>query len=82
MPKEDFEIYHKVLWNFGDAKAYEPWVKRMRPEDRLVIRGGRGGPPNIPQLEWYYAVSGIWVGRLPHPNAPPPAPTIPATNGR
>ena len=79
MPKEDFEIYHKVLWNFGDAKAYEPWVKRMRPEDRLVIRGSRGGPPNIPQLEWYYAVSGIWVGRLPHTNAPPPAPTIPAT---
>jgi len=79
MPKEDFEVYHKVLWNFGDAKAYAPWVKKMRPEDRLVIRGGRGSPPNIPQLDWYYGVSGIWIGRLPHTNAPPPAPTIPAT---
>ncbi|MGD0252943.1 MAG: hypothetical protein ABSC01_09635 [Verrucomicrobiota bacterium] len=81
MPKEDFEVYHKVLWNFGDAKAYEPWVKKMRPEDRLMIRGGRGGPPSIPQLEWNYGVSGIWVGRLPRTNAPPQGapPTIPAT---
>ena len=84
MPKEDFEVYHKVLWNFGDAKAYEPWVKKMRPADRLVIRGGRGSPPNIPQLEWYYGVSGIWLGRLPHTNAPPDEapPTIPATAPR
>jgi hypothetical protein len=79
MPQEDFEVYHKILWNFGDAKAYKPWVDKMRPADRLVIRGSRGGPPGIPQLEWNYGVSGIWVGRLPHKNAPPPAPTIPAT---
>jgi hypothetical protein len=79
MPAEDFEVYHKVLWNFGDAKAYDAWVKKMRPADRLVIRGGRGSPPGIPQLEWNYGVSGIWVGRLPRKNAPPPAPTVPAT---
>ena len=84
MPKEDFEVYHKVLWNFGDAKAYEPWVKKMRPEDRLAIRGGRGGPPNLPQLEWNYGVSGIWVGRLPRTNAPASGapPTIPARVSR
>ena len=79
MPAEDFAVYHKVLWNFGDAKAYDPWVEKMRPEDRLVIRGGRGAPPGIPQLEWNYGVSGIWIGRLPRKNAPPPAPTFPAT---
>jgi hypothetical protein len=79
MPKEDFEVYHKILWNFGDAKAYAPWVKKMRPEDRLAIRGGRSSSPNIPQLEWEYGVSGIWIGRTPRTNAPPPAPTIPAT---
>jgi hypothetical protein len=80
MPKEDFEVYYKIMWNFGDAKAYEPWVKKMRPEDRLVIRGGRGAPPNIPQLEWEYGVSGIWIGRTPRTNAPPGElpPTIPA----
>jgi hypothetical protein len=79
MPAEDFEVYHKVLWNLGDAKAYDPWVKKIRPEDRLVIRGGRGSPPGISQLEWNYGVSGLWVGRLPRKNAPSPAPTVPAT---
>jgi hypothetical protein len=64
MPPEDFEVYHAVLWNFGDAKAYKPWLLKMTPADRLVIRGGRGSPPTIPQLEWNYGVSGIWVGRL------------------
>jgi hypothetical protein len=79
MPDEDFKVYHAILWNFGDAKAYKPWVDKMRPEDRLVIRGGRADGPKIPQLEWNYGVSGIWIGRTPRTNAPPPAPTIPAT---
>jgi hypothetical protein len=79
MPDEDFQVYHKILWNFGDAKAYQPWVDKMRPPDRLVMRGGRSAPPNVPQLEWEYGVSGIWIGRVPRTNAPPPAPTIPAT---
>src|ERR1019366_9367145 len=51
MPDEDFQVYHKVLWNFGDAKAYEPWVDKVRLQDRLVIHGDKNGPPNIPQLE-------------------------------
>ena len=79
MPKEDFDVYHSVLWNFGVAKAYEPWVGKMQPADRLVIRGGVGEAPGIPQLEWEYSVSGVWIGRLPRTNAPPPAPMIPAT---
>lgn len=79
MPVEDFEVYHKALWNFGDGKAYTPWVLKMKPADRLVIRGGRGSPPSIPQLEWNYGVSGIWVGRVPGPRPDGVAPTIPAT---
>jgi hypothetical protein len=82
MPDEDFKVYHAVLWNAGDAKAYKPWVDKMRPADRLVIRGGRADGPNIPQLEWNYGVSGVWIGRTPRTNAPPPAPTIPATEAR
>jgi hypothetical protein len=80
MTKEDFEVYHKIMWNFGDAKAYEPWVEKMRPQDRLVIRGGRGSPPNLPQLEWEYGVSGTWIGRTPRlPQSGTPPPTVPAT---
>jgi hypothetical protein len=65
MPDQDFAVYRRVLWNFGDVKAYEPWVDKLRPEDRLVIRGAKGAPPYIPRLEWEYGVSGIWIGRTP-----------------
>ena len=84
MTDEDFQVFHKILWNFGDAKAYDPWVKKMRPEDRLVLRGDRGAPPNIPELEWEYGVSGIWIGRVPRTNAPPRElpPTVPAAAAR
>jgi len=82
MPKEDFEVYHRVLWNLGDVKAYAPWVEKMQPADRLAIRGGSNASPGIPQLEWEYSGQGIWVGRTPRTNAPPPAPTIRATAPR
>ena len=65
MPAEDYETYLKILWNYGDPKAYTSWILKMKPADRLVIRGGRSSPPAIPQLEWNYGVSGLWVGRLP-----------------
>ena len=71
MPKDDFDTYVNVLWNFGDAKAYQPWVDKMRPEDRLVVRGGAGEQPNIPQLEWKRGVGNYWIGRLLRTNAVP-----------
>jgi hypothetical protein len=81
MPAEDFETYHKILWNYGDSQAYAPWVEKMTPADRLVIHGGRGEPPAIPQLEWNYGISDTWIGRLPaHRPAGAPA-TIPAMAG-
>jgi hypothetical protein len=80
MPRDDFETYHRILWNYGDNKAYEPWLLKMTPADRLVIRAGRGSPPGIPQLEWNYGVSGVWIGRLPDHRPPGGAPpTVPAT---
>jgi len=79
MPQEDFKVYHNVLWNFGAVSAYDPWVKKMRPQDRLVIRSG--GPPAIPQLEWKYGAGGLWLGRVPRPQADePPAVSTPSTN--
>lgn len=65
MPKEDFAVYQSVLWNYGALQAYDPWIKKMRLPDRLAIGGDPGGAPGIPQLEWKYSVSGVWLGRLP-----------------
>ena len=79
MPDEDFQVFHKIMWNYGDAKAYEPWVEKMRPQDRLVIRGGRGSLPSSSQLEWEYGVSGR-LPRIPQSGTPPP--TIPAAATR
>jgi hypothetical protein len=69
MPMEDFNVYHSVMWNNGDGKAYAPWVRKMRPQDRLVVRGVGTGQPDIPGLDWYYGVSGVWLGRVPQTNS-------------
>jgi hypothetical protein len=63
MQSDDLKILRDVQWNYDDARAFEPWVKKMRPQDRMVIRGG--GQPQISELEWHYIGSGMWVGKLP-----------------
>ena len=68
MQPDDLAVLRKVQWNFGDIRAYEPWVKKMRAQDRLVLRASwlhSPGPPNIPELEWKYAVTDLWIGRKP-----------------
>ena len=72
MPDDDFKTYNRILWNFGDGRAFKPWVDKMRMEDRLAIRGQSGAPPQISELEWKFAVSGVWIGKLSDTNAPPP----------
>jgi len=78
MRPEDLAVLRKIQWNHGAAfAAYEPWVKEMRPIDRMIIRAsGAGGPPDIPELEWHYAVTGLWIGRSPQA-APRPTATAP-----
>jgi hypothetical protein len=63
MPPEDLAIYRNIQLNYGAYEAFEPWVKKMRPEDRLVLR--RQSKPLIKELEWDFTVSGTWIGRLP-----------------
>ena len=68
MLPEDLEVLHKVLWNGGDVRAYEPWVKKMRTNDRLIIRASwlkSPGPPSIPELEWGHTPGNLWIGRPP-----------------
>ena len=65
MPPEDLAVFRKIQWNFGDDKSFGPWVEKMRPEDRLILRRSKASPPGISGLEWYYAATGTWVGRIP-----------------
>ena len=67
MPPEDLAVVRKAQWNYGDVRAYEPWLPKLRPQDRLIVRAstlGAPGQPRIPQLQWHYA-SDFWIGRLP-----------------
>jgi hypothetical protein len=73
MLPEDLAVLRKAQWNFGDTRAYEPWVEKMRPEDRLIIHATGGSRPNLPELEWNYAATEIWIGRRPRPGMHAPA---------
>lgn len=68
MPDEDYKIYCDILSYSEDPESYQPWIHKMTPADRLVMRGTEYGTPDIPQLEWGEygrGANGIWIGRLP-----------------
>ena len=52
MPPEELKIFHNIKWNFGESKAFEPWVKKMKPADRLILIRRFDNAPRIPGLEW------------------------------
>ena len=63
MPPEDLAIYREIQRQHGTPQSFMPWVKKMRPPDRLVIRTTAGREPPLPELEWLYAVKDTWIGR-------------------
>ena len=68
MPPEDLSILRHIQMHgtkHGADELFRPWVEKMRPQDRLVIRRPVSQPPNISGLEWAYVVTNTWVGRLP-----------------
>ena len=65
MPPEDLRILRNIQRNFFRPEDFDPWVKKMRPEDRLMVRGGPDSQPKIKGLEWYYVSLNTWSGRKP-----------------
>ena len=63
MPPEDLKILREIQRNFSRPKDFEPWVKKMRPEDRLIIRSGPDSQPKITGLDWHYISLNTWSGR-------------------
>ncbi len=65
MPSEDLAIYRKIQMGFRAFEHFNPWVKKMRPEDRLIITHKSSTPPKISDLEWHCTARDTWIGRLP-----------------
>jgi hypothetical protein len=63
MPQDDLKVYRDIQWHHYAWATYDPWIKKMRPEDRLEISST--SRPDLPALEWIYAGGNTWVGRLP-----------------
>lgn len=64
MSAEDYAVY--VNRSLRGIEALEPWVRRMRPADRIVLRDDRGIPP-WRWLQWQSLGGNYWVGRLARP---------------
>jgi hypothetical protein len=62
MPPEDLATLRQVL-AARTGPRFEPWVRKMQPADRLILRSLEGTPP-IPGLEWAPIGQGVWVGRV------------------
>jgi hypothetical protein len=64
MRPEDLAVYYEICRTHNAIRACAPWLERMTPKDRLVLRGPINNYPSIPKLEWHYAAQDLWVGRL------------------
>jgi hypothetical protein len=61
MPPEDLKVYRQILIA-RTTQAFAPWVAKMRPEDRLIVRSLGERPPAIEGLEWHRVGGEIWSG--------------------
>ncbi len=61
MLPEDLKVYRAIQRTRKAPEAYEPWLKKMRPEDSLEIDSPY--QPDLP-LEWVHS-GNVWIGRLP-----------------
>jgi hypothetical protein len=62
MPPEDLRVYRQIF-TARTSQAFAPWVARMRPQDRLVVRSAGEQPPAIEGLEWHHVGGEVWSGR-------------------
>ena len=62
MPPEDLKVYRQILVA-RTTQAFAPWVAKMRPADRLIIRSVGERPPAIEGLEWHRIGGDFWSGR-------------------
>jgi hypothetical protein len=64
MPPEDLAVFREIQLN-RSVGSFMPWVKKMRPQDRLVIGDASSSVRHIEGLEWHEYGGGVWIGRRP-----------------
>ncbi|HJQ19793.1 MAG TPA: hypothetical protein VJ867_05540 [Gemmatimonadaceae bacterium] len=62
MPAQDLAVYRNALLT-RNISAFEPWARKLKPADRLVLHYS-GGVPGL-GLQWLYVGYGVWSGRSP-----------------
>ncbi|HEY1172103.1 MAG TPA: hypothetical protein VGH19_12085 [Verrucomicrobiae bacterium] len=77
MQPDDFKTLRNIQWNDGDPRTYQPWLDKLRPEDRLVFIGGIRMAPELPGIEWNYVATDRWIGRPVQKPAVSPVPPSP-----
>jgi hypothetical protein len=60
MPSDDYATYQSIVLNHGNPLAYAPWVRKLRPQDRIALHWSV--VPPLPNLDWKL-VNGLWYGR-------------------
>jgi hypothetical protein len=80
MPADDYHVYLDVRRSGGATEAYLPWLRKLRPSDRLYVLNHSPVAPPLPGLEWFQPVFTVWAGRLPRAAAQGQGP--PAGAGR
>ncbi len=71
MPPGELKILREMQLKNGAYETYTPWVQKMLPADRLIMRGAPSQTPDVKGLQWAYAGSNTWIGRKPRPAAKP-----------
>jgi hypothetical protein len=63
MPPSDLATFRATLAARTPA-SFAPWVAKMKPQDRLILRSIEG-QPQIPELEWLQVSQSVWSGHVP-----------------
>jgi hypothetical protein len=64
LPPDDLAVYREFLKE-GTLETLRPWVRKMRPPDRLVVVLNGPAPPALAELEWKHLGGLLWSGRTP-----------------
>ena len=63
MPADDLQILRTIQRHHQSPESLQPWINKMRPEDRLILKSGPT-PPLISTLQWHPVLPDIWSGSL------------------